>query len=205
MIQLQPINRNSHNPAARLWTAANILTFLRIVLVVPAVLSVQSGRYSHAFMIMLLIGATDLMDGWVARRTGTASAFGAVFDVCADCIVVFSLQGFLLSVRLWPAHLIMLSAGAILSFFISLREPAGRRGSRPRIGKYTGAVLMIQLTALFLFTAAAPAFAVQFNRAAVIGTTVYLCLVIGENFRAAFGTAGIFRNWFCVQKQRLPR
>ncbi len=36
------------------------------------------------FTIYCVCGVTDLIDGWVARRTGTVSAFGSILDSIAD-------------------------------------------------------------------------------------------------------------------------
>ncbi|MCH4170878.1 MAG: CDP-alcohol phosphatidyltransferase family protein [Lactobacillus sp.] len=70
---------------------ANIVTLLRIgaalLLLVPAPMS-------WAFLsLYALCGVTDILDGYLARRTKNQSDFGAFLDTCAD--VVF------LSCALW--------------------------------------------------------------------------------------------------------
>lgn len=42
-------------------------------------------------------GVTDIFDGMIARRTGTVSRFGAVFDTAADFIVFVGLAGYLIA------------------------------------------------------------------------------------------------------------
>lgn len=55
-------------------------------------------RSSAAFiLIYTLVGLTDVLDGWLARKTGTASEFGARLDSIADLLF----YGILL-VRLLP-------------------------------------------------------------------------------------------------------
>ncbi len=65
---------------------ANLITGSRIVLSVallfcPALSSVF-------FVLYIVAGITDTIDGAVARRTGTVSAFGARLDTVADIVLV---------------------------------------------------------------------------------------------------------------------
>lgn len=61
---------------------ANGMTFLRIIgsfclLFIPACSTMFLAIYT-------LAGVTDVLDGWLARKTGTASAWGARLDSIAD-------------------------------------------------------------------------------------------------------------------------
>ena len=63
---------------------ANIITSCRILC---SVLMLFSPVFSARFYIMyLLCGLTDMIDGTVARKTNTASEFGAKLDTAADFI-----------------------------------------------------------------------------------------------------------------------
>ena len=63
-------------------TAPNILTFIRILCAIGLVFTEASGT---AFYVLYLIcGFTDAIDGTVARITKTASTFGAKLDSVAD-------------------------------------------------------------------------------------------------------------------------
>lgn len=55
-------------------------------------------RQSAAVVVAMgsVAAALDLADGWVARRTGTASAFGARFDMEVDALLIL-----VLSVLVW--------------------------------------------------------------------------------------------------------
>ncbi len=65
--------------------AANMLTGLRIVmaLCLPAFIDDRT----VFFIIFAAAGLTDLLDGIVARRTGTASRLGAKLDSLADLLL----------------------------------------------------------------------------------------------------------------------
>lgn len=65
---------------------ANILTVSRIVLAL-ALIFLPGLSLSFA-VLYVLAGLTDMLDGWVARRTGTASEAGARLDTVADIVFV---------------------------------------------------------------------------------------------------------------------
>src|SRR5262245_6851766 len=72
---------------------ANALTTARVLLALPfAFLMMQSdGRSAWLAALVLAVAiATDALDGPVARRRGTISATGRVFDHGADCFFVTS-------------------------------------------------------------------------------------------------------------------
>lgn len=66
--------------------APNIITFCRIVLCVP--LYIVSPLSPMFAVIYAACGLSDILDGFIARKTGASSKFGAVLDSIADFIVV---------------------------------------------------------------------------------------------------------------------
>ena len=66
----------------KLRISANTITALRIAGTVGLVFLTP---FSTAFFaVYALTGVTDVLDGWVARRTHTATAGGAMLDSVAD-------------------------------------------------------------------------------------------------------------------------
>lgn len=73
-----------------------LLTWLRIVLIplmiaiyyVPAAWVEGVGRDLAAMLVFVVAGATDWLDGYLARRWNETSAFGAFLDPVADKLVV---------------------------------------------------------------------------------------------------------------------
>ncbi len=65
---------------------ANALTISRIALSIA--LLIPSAFSPAFFAIYALAGVTDMLDGFVARRTGTASELGAKLDSIADLVLV---------------------------------------------------------------------------------------------------------------------
>jgi cardiolipin synthase (CMP-forming) len=66
-------------------TAPNAFTLLRLCCI-PLFLYLLLGRHNRAGAAWLLggLGATDWVDGWLARRFNQTSEFGKIFDPIAD-------------------------------------------------------------------------------------------------------------------------
>ena len=76
------------------WTIPNVLTTIRI-LVVPVILVLILLPSHHAalaaFVLFVLTGITDTLDGYIARNYNMQSEFGAYWDPLADKILVTGL------------------------------------------------------------------------------------------------------------------
>ncbi len=71
----------------RFWTAANVLSLIRITFVLPITALVWQGRTAADPLLLWLVGVgilTDFFDGKVARWTGSVSEWGKVLDPVAD-------------------------------------------------------------------------------------------------------------------------
>ena len=135
---------------------AHLLTGLRLVLAAPLAVAFAQPAFLHAGLVAGLLAvaiATDLCDGTVARRCGTASPGGQLFDHATDCtFVVACLSGAALSGRV-PAVLPVLVAAAFVQYVADSwwlhREKRLRMSS---IGRWNGIGYFVPLVIL----AAAP-------------------------------------------------
>ena len=66
---------------------ANIITGSRVAFSVPLLFIPLSS--SWFYIIYLFCGLTDMIDGAIARKTGTVSKFGARLDTVADFVFMF--------------------------------------------------------------------------------------------------------------------
>lgn len=88
----------------------NIITVIRIVLVVPTAWFLWEMQYLDALILMSVAGASDALDGWLARRFRWTSKFGAAMDPVADKLlvavlfIVFTIQG---HIPLWVAIIVL--------------------------------------------------------------------------------------------------
>lgn len=79
----------------------NAISVGRIVLILPTAWCLWTGRYVEALILMAIAGASDAVDGWLARRFSWNSQFGATIDPLADkflvgvLFLVFAIQGHL--------------------------------------------------------------------------------------------------------------
>lgn len=76
-------------PSATRWaTLANGVSLFRLALTPVSVHAVLASRWQLAAAVFALAVASDFLDGFLARRRGTASALGGVLDHTADATFI---------------------------------------------------------------------------------------------------------------------
>jgi cardiolipin synthase len=73
-----------------IFTIANQLTLLRMLLIPAFVLLVLYGYFGWALSVFIIAGATDLLDGLMARWAGQKTSLGAWLDPAADKLLLVS-------------------------------------------------------------------------------------------------------------------
>src|SRR5574341_697106 len=118
---------------------ANALTAARLVLVLPFALVMVPSDARHAVLAGLTLAlaiATDLLDGALARRRGTASAAGCVFDPTG--LGAAALRGAV------PWLLPLLVAAAFVQYVLDsywVHRGGALRGSR--LGRWNGILYFV--------------------------------------------------------------
>lgn len=69
---------------SQVWTVANLLTFLRIALMIPFLYLIKEGAFGRALLVFFIASVTDFADGYVARRFNQQSSLGRFLDPLAD-------------------------------------------------------------------------------------------------------------------------
>lgn len=89
-------------------TAADVVSLSRLVLAAGFI--VTRGAIAR-LAIIAVAGLTDLLDGWLARRRGVTTSFGAVLDPAADRAFVVVVIGTLIAdgVLTWAQTAVLLS------------------------------------------------------------------------------------------------
>ena len=82
----------------------NLITALRIVLVLPLAWSLLQHDFDIALLLVFVAGASDALDGFLAKHYGWTSTLGSVLDPLADkllLVVTFLSLGYLALVPAW--------------------------------------------------------------------------------------------------------
>ena len=141
-------------------TAANQLTFVRILLVPVFALCMLYDMPGWALFTFLVAGVTDLFDGLIARWTGQSTTLGAWLDPMADKLLivatvsVLTLPGLGLVNKLpvWLTILIITRDLLIVLTVAVINLAIGRREFRPSIyGKIATATYILTCVTIMYF------------------------------------------------------
>ena len=119
-------------------TVPNLITLVRLACLPWYVALVADGRVFAAGWLLGVLGSTDWVDGWVARRFDQVSEFGKVIDPVADRMVF--LVGVLAAIRwggfpAWFGGLIVLREAAIAVLMVGATMRGMERFPVTRVGK----------------------------------------------------------------------
>src|SRR6266566_9937496 len=84
----RPAGRGRRARLHRPVTVADWLAIFRAFAVIPIVLAIAAGERTVALAVFAVAAATDALDGWLARRSGSATPRGAFIDPLADKVLV---------------------------------------------------------------------------------------------------------------------
>jgi cardiolipin synthase len=144
----------SHSLLAPLRTAPNMLTLARICLAPFLVTAVIEGRFLTAFVLFLVAGLTDALDGSLARLLKQRSMLGQYLDPVADKLLLSTLFLVLTYRGMIPARVTILVFGRDMGILIVaaiLYAAAGRREFSPSfLGKANTLVQILAVAAVLL-------------------------------------------------------
>ena len=162
------------------FTAANEVTLLRMLLIPAFVILVIYGYLGEALLVFAVAGVTDALDGLLARRASKPTTLGAWLDPMADklmlvsAFVVLTLPnlGLTNKLPLWLTALVISRDVCIVITVAIVNLAVGRRTFRPSIfGKIA--------TAVYIFTVS---FAMLYNylgyHALIVDVAIYASLAI---------------------------
>ena len=139
----------------QIFTIPNILSYLRIALI-PLIIWLYIGRsnYTWALVVILISSATDVADGFIARRFNMITDFGKMIDPVADKMTQLAILICLISrfpLILLPFSIMLVKE--IVSFFIRLRlfQKANRVYGAAWHGKANTVILYAMLCAHIVF------------------------------------------------------
>ena len=134
-------------------TVPNAVTLARLLLMPVCAYLLASGNYGWGIVLTAVVGSTDWVDGWLARRTGQVSRLGQLLDPLADRLLIASVAIALVvrEVVPWQAAVLLVARDLVLLCGWPVLR---RRGIEPPevifLGKAATLVLLFALPVLTL-------------------------------------------------------
>ena len=131
----------------------NLITFGRLLTVPVAVYLIMQSAYLAAFLLFLLAGVSDALDGYLAKRNNQTTELGAILDPLADkalLVGVYLTLGLQDNLPNWLVLLVvfrdvLIVGGVIILFLVRLEVKM-----RPLIVSKINTAAQIGLAALVL-------------------------------------------------------
>jgi cardiolipin synthase len=116
---------------SRIWTVPNVISFVRL-LMIPVFLYLLFGRDNRAGAAGLLagLGATDWVDGYIARHFDQTSTLGKILDPTADRLMLLTSVAAIIidgAIPTWVAVLVLVREGAVAIVAVVLGIMGARR------------------------------------------------------------------------------
>jgi CDP-diacylglycerol--glycerol-3-phosphate 3-phosphatidyltransferase len=159
----------------------NFITLLRILLIpvfVVLFFTPAPDRSLSAAVIFVVAAITDLLDGYIARRTGQVTKLGKLLDPVADKLLVLSALILLLNVDRVSAlaAILVIAREVAVSGIRAIAASEGFIIQAETTGKYKMALQVVAITLLILEGTALS----ELGNLHLAGTvTLYLSLVFG--------------------------
>lgn len=195
---------------ASIWTPANVVTLVRIVLMPVWLLIGEAARVDGAlyegsavawlsFFLYTAIALTDKLDGYLARSRDEVTTFGKFLDPIADKLCVTCAMLYLLELGLVPSWFVLLILAR--EFLVSgLRMVVAAEGTviaASNLGKWKTAVTMLAIGGyLFFVTIPTGSFA------QVIGTLSDALMIAAVVLTAWSGIDYLIKSWPTISGSR---
>jgi cardiolipin synthase (CMP-forming) len=137
---------------ARIPNALTLARFAAIPLFIALMVPADGGKSWPAAIVFAAAGATDQLDGWLARRWHVESRFGTVADPLADRLMIDSAVVLLwFHDRLpWPALALILARDLVLVVGYKVVMPRGFDLSVNLLGKVATWILYASLALMMV-------------------------------------------------------
>jgi len=120
----------------RLRQIPNIISSVRILLVVPIALTLAHRLYISTLWLFVVAGISDAVDGFLAKRFGWQSELGGMLDPVADKLMlatVFVMLALAGNVPLWLTSAVLARDCIIVLGAVSYRVLLGPVAARPSV------------------------------------------------------------------------
>lgn len=134
------------------WNLPNLLTVCRFFLIPVYLLVFEAGYVKTAFLVLLLAGLTDVLDGYIARKQKLVTQLGSMLDPLADKTMMITVILSLVFSKMisWEAAVAMflrdagmIVGSAIFHFRGKQTVPANAMGKLTTVLYYVAILLVI--------------------------------------------------------------
>lgn len=196
------------NKQGSIWTPANVVTLVRVVLMPVWLLIAEAARIDGAlydgsavawvsFFLYAAIALTDKLDGYLARSRGEVTNFGKFLDPIADKLCVTCALLYLLELELIPswAVLVVLAREFLVSGIRMIVASEGTVIAASNLGKWKTAVTMLSIGG-FLLSVTVPTG--DFSLA--LETVSHILMTIAVVLTAWSGIDYLIKSWPTVSE-----
>lgn len=133
----------------------NIISMLRILLVVPVVMYLLQERFVAALVLITVAGASDGLDGFLAKRYGWITWLGSILDPIADKLLLISCfvtLGWLDLLPMWLVIAVLARDAAILAGALAYHFLYGQYEMAPTTVSKLNTLMQIVLVLVVVFS-----------------------------------------------------
>lgn len=163
----------------------NLLTVSRICIAPFLVSAIFERRFHLSFILFVIAGLTDALDGFLARLLKQRSVLGQYLDPVADKLLLSTLFLVLTHLNLIPTRVTVLVFSrdlGILTVSALLYAANGRREFQPTFFGKASTVAQVSAVALVLLLQIDPATWVAWCRTFALGATMLLTIASGLHY-----------------------
>lgn len=168
----------------KILTIPNIISFVRILIIIPFIISFVGRHYYVAAIMIALSGLSDMFDGMIARKLNQITELGKILDPIADKLTLLAV---ILCIGTLVPKIVPLVAVLVLKDVLMLSGGAYliKRNIKPPAAKWYGKlatvvfyISMATIVALEIATGSASDFAVLTTVIMLITTAVMVFALI---------------------------
>lgn len=112
--------RFSPPPSRKIWTVPNFISFLRIASIPFIAWLIASHHLVSSLIVMALSGASDGLDGYIARKYNQVTLLGQVLDPIADRLLIACSVLALAIAQIIPWWIVVLVVARDMTMFVEL-------------------------------------------------------------------------------------
>jgi cardiolipin synthase (CMP-forming) len=144
---------------SQLFYLSNQLSLLRLVFIPFVILTILYGQYRTAFILVLIAGLSDGMDGLLARRLGQQTTLGSILDPLADKLLLnssFVALGVAQQLPLWLVILVLSRDVIIITISLVMMLTTGYKPFPASMYSKANTVAQVATVLLTLFVLMLP-------------------------------------------------